>query len=169
MDLNVFPARKIALPLGPKSLEPTVLALYSLTGKGPPMQRDVETEPALRRYLESSRRLEEQIQQKIASLAESHVPLAVWGAGTHTLRLLETSKLKDTRIVAFIDPNARYHGKRLHGIPIITPGEFLTSEATVLISSQVAESEIKAQIRDQLRWPNPVVCLYEKMPQGLTG
>jgi FlaA1/EpsC-like NDP-sugar epimerase len=121
----------------------------------------VETEPALLKYLESSRRLEEEIQQKIARLAESQIPLAVWGAGTHTLRLLETSKLGSARIVAFIDSNARYQGKQLRGIPIVAPEEFQNADATILISSQVAESEIKAQIQNQLGWTHPVICFYE--------
>jgi FlaA1/EpsC-like NDP-sugar epimerase len=111
--------------------------------------------------LEFSRRLEEEIQQKITRLAESQVPLAVWGAGTHTLRLLETSKLGSTRIVAFIDSNLRYQGKQLRGIPIVAPAEFQAADATILISSQVAESEIKSQIRNQLGWTHPIICFYE--------
>jgi SAM-dependent methyltransferase len=147
--------------LGPNSIEPAVLGLFTLTGKAAPPQRDVETEPALLRYLESSRRLEEEIQGKIAKLAESKVPLAVWGAGTHTLRLLETSKLAGANIVAFIDSNSSYRGKQLRGIPIITPQEFRSQDATILISSQVAESEIKEQIQTRLGWKNPLVCFYE--------
>ncbi len=154
-------ARPVARHLGPKSIEPAVAALFSLTGKGATPQRDLETEPALLKYLESSRRLEEEIQRKIARLAESQVPLAVWGAGTHTLRLLETSKLASARIVAIIDSNPRYQGKRLRGFPIVTPSEFKSADATILISSQVAESEIKAQIRNQLGWTNPLICFYE--------
>jgi SAM-dependent methyltransferase len=156
-------ARKVTRHLGPKSIEPVVAALFSLTGKASPPQRDLETGPALLKYLESSRRLEEEIQQKIALLADSQVPLAVWGTGTHTLRLLETSKLGSARIVAFIDSNARYKGKELRGIPIITPGEFKSRDATILISSQVNESEIKSQIQHQLRWTNPLVCFYEQL------
>jgi FlaA1/EpsC-like NDP-sugar epimerase len=87
--------------------------------------------------------------------------LAVWGAGTHTLRLLETSKLGRAHIVAFIDSNPRYQGKQLRGIPIVTPREFQSADATILISSQVAESEIKAQIRNQLGWTHPTICFYE--------
>jgi len=154
-------AQRAARHLGPKSVEPAVAALFSFTGQPVPAKHDLDTEAGLLKYLESSRRLEEQIQEKIARLAESQAPLAVWGVGTHTLRLLETSKLADARIVAFIDSNARYHGKQLRGIPIITPGEFKSTEATILISSQVAESEIKVQIQQQLGWPNPIVCFYE--------
>ncbi|HTA29735.1 MAG TPA: class I SAM-dependent methyltransferase [Candidatus Cybelea sp.] len=154
-------AQRVDRHLGPQSIEPAVAALFSPTGKGAPTPPDLETEPALLKYLESSHRLEEEIQQKITRLAESQIPLAVWGAGTHTLRLLETSKLGSARIVAFIDSNARYRGKQLRGIPIVTPQEFHSLDATILISSQVAESEIKAQIRTQLGWTHPIICFYE--------
>jgi SAM-dependent methyltransferase len=154
-------ARKAARHLGPNSIEPAVAALFSLTGASAPPKRDLETECGLLKYLDSSRRLEEEIQQKIARVAESQIPLAVWGAGTHTLRLLETSKLGSARIVAIIDSNSRYRGKQLRGIPIVTPEEFQPADATILISSQVAESEIKSQIRNQLGWTNPLICFYE--------
>jgi len=58
----------------------------------------------------------------------------VWGAGTHTLRLLETSMLAQANILAFIDSNVRYHGKRLRGIEILSPEQAFTPDATVLIS-----------------------------------
>jgi FlaA1/EpsC-like NDP-sugar epimerase len=154
-------ARKVNRHLGPNSIEPAIAALFRFTGKTHPPQRDSTTETALHKYLEASRRLEQEIQQKIARLAESQVSLAVWGAGTHTLRLLETSKLGDARIVAFLDSNPRYHGKKLRDIPIIQPEEFHSADATILISSQVAEAEIKDQIRNRLGWTNPLVCFYE--------
>ena len=50
---------------------------------------DAETGEAFCAYIESSRKLEEHIQAVIAGPAEARVPLVVWGAGTHTLRLLE--------------------------------------------------------------------------------
>jgi SAM-dependent methyltransferase len=157
-------ARQVPRHLGPNSIEPGVAALFSLTGKAAPPQLDQETEPALAKYLDTSRRLEAEIHEKIARVAESRVPTAVWGAGTHTLRLLETSKLPAARIVAIIDSNVRYKGKKLRGIPIVAPDEFHQPEATIIISSQVAESEIKAQIQNQLGWTNPLICFYENAP-----
>ena len=154
--------RKMIAWNGPRSPEPTVISLFSLTGKTAPPQFDRHTEPHLKQYLERSRQLEEKIHEKISHLVDSQVPLAVWGAGTHTLRLLETSRLASAPIVTFIDSNPRYKGKQLRGVPIITPEEFKSPEATVLISSQVAELEIKAQIQNQLGWTTPVVCLYQK-------
>lgn len=154
-------ARRAVRYLGPKSVEPAVSALFKLTGKTAPFKRDQETEPKLEKYLEASAKLEAEIHAKIKQLVDSQKPLAIWGAGTHTLRLLETSALPKAHIVAIIDSNSRYKGKQLHGLRILTPDEFKSEETTILISSQVAEEEIKTQIRKQLRWNNAVVCLYE--------
>ena len=74
----------------------------------------------MERYIQQSRALEAKIQAKIAALVDAAKPLAVWGTGTHTLRLLETSRLPQARIVAFIDSNVHYQGKTLAGVPIIS-------------------------------------------------
>ena len=107
-----------------------------------------------------SRKLEQQIHNKINAMVNSARPIAVWGTGTHTLRLLETSRLKDARIVAFIDSNVHYQGKTLVGLPIIAPAMFSDAAADVLISSPTAEEEIFQLITHTLRWPNAVHRLY---------
>jgi SAM-dependent methyltransferase len=150
--------------LGPRAVEPAIAAVFRLRSPSasppPPPTPDVETGPALTVYIGQSAARDQQIHATIAQLAESRVPLAVWGAGTHTLRLLETSPLPTANLVAFIDSNSRYQGKSLHGIPIVGPGQFHNPTATILISSHAAESEIAESIRTRLQWPNPVVCLY---------
>jgi len=100
----------------------------------------------------------------IGGLAETQVPLLVWGAGTHTLRLLESSPLASANIVGIVDSNRNYHGKSVNGIPIVEPSEWHDHVATILISSHVAEEEIKRVITEELRWPNPVICLYDTAP-----
>ena len=151
--------------LGPKAVEPCVAGLFEKSySSRNQWQQDGETEPALRKYIESSRALDLRISETIERLALSSTPLLVWGTGTHTLRLLKTSALATANIRAFIDSNSRYHGKTLHGLPILSPEQAPTSGATVLISSHVAEEEIKHEIIDRLHWPNSVVCLYENAP-----
>jgi FlaA1/EpsC-like NDP-sugar epimerase len=148
-------------------VEPAIKGLFqraknskALTG----FEYDTETEPALRAYMESSSQLEALSSSAISKLVETQVPLLVWGAGTHTLRLLNTSALARANIRAFIDSNPRYQGKTLHGVKIISPEQATAPEATVLISSHVAQEEIKRIIAEKLRWSNPVVCLYENAP-----
>jgi SAM-dependent methyltransferase len=149
--------------LGPNSCEPVLIGIFkryetnkNLTG----LKRDTETEPALRLYIKKSRLQEEQIEFLVDESVKSQCPLLVWGTGTHTLRLLEIGNLSKANILAFIDSNPNYQGKKLHGIPIIAPSEWDDPSATILISSQVAESEIKNHILNVLQWENPIICLY---------
>jgi SAM-dependent methyltransferase len=150
--------------LGPTAIEPAVAGLFRRTEGKADSSFDDETEPALRRYIEISRRMESRIHEIIAGLAARQVPLAVWGTGTHTLRLLKTSALPQARLVAFLDSNPAYQGKQLHGVPILSPDQFDRKDAAILISSHVAEREIKEQIRNVRHWPNEVICLYEDAP-----
>jgi FlaA1/EpsC-like NDP-sugar epimerase len=100
------------------------------------------------------------VQQKINELADAARPLAVWGVGTHTLRLLETSRLPEARIVAYLDSNANYQGKQLAGVPVLAPADFSDPSVEILISTQTAEDEIARTITHTLRWPNVVHRLY---------
>jgi len=152
--------------LGPRAVEPAVAAVFRLRpgATAQPPVYDAETGPTLARYIEQSARLEERIHSIIAGLAASKEPLAVWGAGTHTLRLLETSALPQANLAAFIDSNVRYQGKTLHGVPILAPDKFSDGSATILISSHMAEPEIADTIERRLQWPNRVVRLYGDAP-----
>lgn len=154
--------------LSSRAVEPAISGLFRHVGKVSPVVPDGSTEPALMRYIESSRKMEERIHRTIDALVEAQTPLAVWGAGTHTLRLLKTSSLSRARLVAFLDSNASYQGKELVGVKILNPGAFENRNVTILISSQVAEREIRQQIENVLRWPNPIVCLYENEALHLT-
>lgn len=149
--------------LSPRSIEPAVAGLFRWDMPESKLfepQHDVEAEPALRCYIQQSADLELRIHDKIGALADSGRSLAVWGVGTHTLRLLETSRLRQAHITAFIDSNVHYQGKTLEGIPVIVPTTFSDTNAEVLISSQTAEEDIFQLITQKLRWPNVVHRLY---------
>ena len=150
--------------IGTKSVEPGVAGLFKFTGTTMDLLPDTETAPRLKNYVKESQELETSIHKTIATLAESRKPVAVWGVGTHTLRLLQTSNLKDANIVAFLDSNSRYHGKTINGILIEDPAKFLHPEAAILISSHMAQEEIKDAIRNKFGWENEIICLYEGAP-----
>lgn len=161
---SVVFTKRLNRHLSTQAIEPTIGALFrwdSGNQSTSNLGRDEETEPALARYIQHSRELEIKIQAKIAALADAAKPLAVWGTGTHTLRLLENSRLSQARIVSFIDSNIHYQGKTLAGVPIVAPAAFTDTNADILISSQTAEQEIFQMITQQLHWPNSIVCLYE--------
>jgi SAM-dependent methyltransferase len=125
------------------------------------LEFDADSGPALQRYIESCRDVERRIDARIAALADEQTPLLVWGVGTHTGRLLKTSRLPEARIVAFVESNARYQGKMLDGRPIIAPEDLRTRTEPILISSRAFQNEIHQQIRDELKLPNPVILLYD--------
>lgn len=168
--LSTIFVERVPRYLGPEAVEPVILGLFErnpdLTASAP-HPFDTETDAGLRAYIEASHKDDERINSILAGITESQDPLLVWGAGTHTLRLLENSPLAKTNILAIIDSNKNYHGKRLKGIPIIAPPEQVDPSATVLISSHVSEQEIKKHILNNLKWTNPLVCLYEGAPTEL--
>ena len=161
---SVVFTKRLIRHLSPQAIEPAIGGMFRLNSANESVASlgwDEEIEPALGRYIQQSRVLEEKIQTKINVLADAAKPLAVWGVGTHTLRLLETSRLSQASIVSFIDSNIHYQGKHLQDIPIVSPDQFNRPDAMILISSQVAEQEIKNLIQNKLKWPNKIVCLYE--------
>jgi FlaA1/EpsC-like NDP-sugar epimerase len=87
--------------------------------------------------------------------------IIVWGTGTHTLRLMETSRLSQAKVSAFVDSNHRYQGKKLFDIPIISPSEIKNKQEPILISSRVFQNEIVQQIRNKLKCTNQLFLLYE--------
>ena len=62
--------------------------------------------------------------------------------------------------MAFIESNSRYHGKTLHGRPILAPEALKSHPEPVLISSRVFQKEITDQIRTGLGCPNELIVLY---------
>ena len=123
--------------------------------------RDVVTEIDLFKYINQCQKIEDRIHQIINEIVERGQPIIVWGTGTHTLRLMETSRLPQAKISAFVDSNHRYQGKKLFDIPIISPAELGNKQEPILISSRVFQNEIVQQIRDTLKCTNQLFLLYE--------
>jgi SAM-dependent methyltransferase len=124
------------------------------------MPFDPDTAKGLERYLSQCATEDERLHTKIDALVEDGRRIIVWGVGTHTSRLMATSRLAEADIVAFIESNSRYHGKTLHGRAILPPEALKAHHEPVLISSRVFEKEIAEQIRHDLGCTNELICLY---------
>jgi SAM-dependent methyltransferase len=128
-----------------------------------PASADIEFDhgsaAGLDRYLAQCSAEDARLRAVIDGLAESGRPIIVWGVGTHTTRLMATSRLADANIVAFVESNARYHGKTLGGHPILPPVALQQRGEAVLISSRVFQKEIADQIRG-LGCRNDLITLY---------
>ena len=124
------------------------------------VQPDPDTARGLERYLEQCAADDERLRAAIDAVVDSRRRILVWGVGTHTSRLMATSRLAEADIVAFIESNSRYHGKTLHGRPILAPESLRNHHEAVLISSRVFEKEIADQIRHDLGCSNELILLY---------
>jgi len=117
--------------------------------------------PALNNYIEASQEVENRIHKIANELGDSQKPLIVWGVGTHTQRLLSTSRLINAKIIAFVDSNPIYQGKLLDGIPIINPESLTDMNEPILVSSRIFQNEIVHQIRSELKLENKIYTFYE--------
>jgi hypothetical protein len=120
---------------------------------------DLASAVGLDRYLAQCAEEDARVRGVIDGIADTGRPIIVWGVGTHTTRLMATSRLADANIVAFIESNARYHGKTLGGRPILAPPALVGRAEAVLISSRVFQKEIADQIRG-LGCRNDLITLY---------
>jgi SAM-dependent methyltransferase len=124
------------------------------------MQFDPDTARGLERYISGCAKDDERLRTAIDAVVDGRRRILVWGVGTHTSRLMATSRLGEADIVAFIESNSRYHGKTLNGRPILSPEALMDYHEPVLISSRVFQKEISDQIRDTLGCPNELILLY---------
>ncbi|MEH2264241.1 class I SAM-dependent methyltransferase [Nostoc sp.] len=146
----------------PNTICPSVSSIYKKIDNVNPVSivKDELTEIDLSNYINQSKKNEERIHEVINDIVNKTSPILVWGTGTHTLRLMETSRLSQAKISAFIDSNHRYQGKNLFDIPIISPDDIKNKYEPILISSRVFQESIKIQIRDILKLENNLILLY---------
>ncbi len=144
------------------TIMPVITAIYQkeLNSKEANLIKDTETMNKLTQYIEICQSIDSKINQIINNLVETQIPLIIWGVGTHTQRLLATSKLAEANISAFVDSNPKYHQKQLHGKSIISPLDLTEYSESILISSRVFQENIKIQIRDILKLENYLIVLY---------
>ena len=122
---------------------------------------DADTAAGLERYIAQCADEDARLNAKIDAIVDAGRPILVWGVGTHTSRLMATSRLADANIAAFIESNARYHGKTLQGRTILPPAALPERSEPVLISSRVFQKEIGDQIRNDLGCSNELIELYD--------
>jgi SAM-dependent methyltransferase len=135
-----------------------VFRLHTASGEAG-IEFDRASAAGLERYLAQCADEDARLHRVIDGLADSARPIVVWGVGTHTTRLMAASRLAEANIVAFIESNARYHGKTLRGRPILAPSALRGRAEAVLISSRVFQQEIAEQIRE-LGCSNELITLY---------
>jgi SAM-dependent methyltransferase len=152
--------RVIVLPLGTDGHGPALEAVYRWDGVARPPVPDPGGAHAMREYIRRSKRTEDAILKRIEELAATGERIYVWGTGTHTLHLLETSDLGECRIEAFVDSNPHYAGGTLAGRPVLAPSDLQAIDAPILVSSAVSQSGIADAARERFGQDVPLILLY---------
>lgn len=152
--------RSVVLSLGTNGEGPALEAVYRWDGIARPAEPDSPGADDVRDYISGCVVRETALHERIARLAASGERIYVWGTGTHTLHLLQTSELGRCRIEAFIDSNPHYAGATLVGRPVIAPSTLAAVDAPILVSSAVSQSGIAGAARDRFGPDVPLILLY---------
>lgn len=145
----------VDLPIGNAD---SLFGLFELTGEAPAsFEPKPEHSDAITKYIDDSKqRLDN------ALLRIPHEPLVIYGAGSHTARLLPHLERMTGRgtVVAVVDNNPNLLNKTI-GQWVIQSPSIITSlpNTHILISSFRFQNEIATSLRNQ--YPNPVVLLYD--------
>jgi len=89
-------------------------------------------------------------------LAQSREPVVIWGAGSYTLRLLESTDLGKCAIIAFIDKDSSKQGKELCGVSIHPPQKLYELSCLIVVCAALYSAEIVSEI-NSMGLPNRVV------------
>jgi SAM-dependent methyltransferase len=152
--------RVVVLPLGTDGHGPALEAVYRWDGIVRPPQPDPTGADDIREYVRRCEVVEASTLERIERLASSGERIYVWGTGTHTLHLLQTSRLGDCRIEAFLDSNPHYVGSVLAGRPVIAPSDLRVADAPILVSSAVSRLGIAAAARERFGPDVQLILLY---------
>lgn len=119
------------------------------------------SESSIRNYIakcsEISLRLNKSIQEKLSNKDK----IIVQGVGTHTQRLIGAD-LNISKILFFVDSNARYRGKKIKGIVIKSHSDIKEEEIPILISNFSYQEEITYQIKEVLKLNNEIIKMYKQ-------
>lgn len=122
------------------------------------MARDEISESSLRNYSPRGAEIERNIKKIIHDKLYGRDKLKVWGVGTHTQPLLG-SGLDFSKILYFVDSNARYIGKKLNGIEVKCSAN-IREKNPILTSTYSCQQEIAEQIRSDLKLKNEIIKIF---------
>ena len=136
------------LPASSVNVYPAVYAVFKKTdGYDTPagLVSDVTVRDSVVAYVEKSHASDQYIE--LDEFARSQEKIIVWGAGSYTLRLLETTSLGKCNIIAYVDKDTAKQGTKLSGIVISHPQILHNFIGPVVISSALHSQEIIKELR----------------------
>lgn len=96
-------------------------------------------------------------------LAASPGRVGVFGAGTHTERLLACVPDLAARVTCLTDNNRALWGGTRFGLPILAPAEAVTRADVMVLSTAVFQRQLRADLK-RLDFPGTVVAMDDEVP-----
>jgi SAM-dependent methyltransferase len=122
--------------------------------------RSTRTADSVAGYVERSARATTDIDRRLAALAARGDPVIVYGAGSHTARLLMRDAFAAIRVALIVDRNPHLAGRWMGGVRIASPDVIGDDPRLPVVISSFNASE--AIVRDlRVRFSNEVVALYD--------
>lgn len=87
------------------------------------------------------------VNKKISAYADAAVPVIIWGAGSHTQRLLGSTDLPRCNTVAIVDNDSNKHGLLMAGVRVAAPESVRDIPGTILVAAALHADAIRAEIR----------------------
>jgi SAM-dependent methyltransferase len=136
-----------------------LLALYRKRPTPASWTADPEGPEQMRRYVSMSEDRMADVRRTVDALVASREPVAIWGAGQLTARLLATTDLAKANIVRVVDRSRALQGTPLCGVVTTDPESLRGQRCTVLVASYVFGAEIEARLREDFAYEGRVVLL----------
>ena len=121
--------------------------------------RDDACESKIRNYIDQCSKMDLKVKKIIQEKLSNKNKIIVWGIGTHTQRLIGAG-LDISKILFFVDSNARYRGKKIKGIEIKSPSD-IKEDVPILISTYSYQEEVAHQIKEVLKLNNEIIKIYK--------
>jgi len=121
------------------------------------MNFDTTIKGDIQQYIDKSNAIFDQIKKHIATLPEE-IPIALYGLGQFSFKLLKTAPFQKGRQTLLFDNNTMNVGKKINGAKIL-PGKDLLTEYkkgkfSIVISSLIHEAAIRKNIEDLFKKEN---------------
>ncbi|MFA7653858.1 MAG: class I SAM-dependent methyltransferase [Candidatus Magasanikbacteria bacterium] len=120
--------------------------------------KDNTCEEKLKSYISLSSKLDLKLKDVIRKKLLDKNKMIIWGVGTHT-QMLVGSGLDLSKVLYFVDSNARYWGKKINGVEIKSPQD-IKEDVPILISTYSYQDEVARQITEILKLKNEVIKIY---------
>ncbi len=136
---------------------PVITSLWRKSGVRRPLA--ASDSRVLREYVDKSLERLAEVEREIDAIAGSGEPLAIWGVGALTARLLATTRLAQANVVTFVDSNRSQQGRHLIGREIHSPSWLAGKNMTVFVSSFVYGDEIRRILQEEFRYMGRVITI----------